>query len=67
MGDVKVTTIGLYIVQVDLENNFIMVKGSVAGAPGGLVIIQKSKRDKKVKLTQKNIEDKKGKKPTVKK
>ncbi len=67
MGDAKVTSIGLYIVQVDLENNFIMVKGSVAGAPGGLVIIQKSKRDKKVKLTQKNIEDKKGKKPTVKK
>lgn len=67
MGNVKVTSIGLYIVQVDLEHNLLMVKGSVSGAPGGLVVIKKSTRDKKVKLTQKNIEEKKGKKPSTKK
>ncbi|MFH1287920.1 MAG: 50S ribosomal protein L3 [bacterium] len=67
MGDAKVTTIGLYIVNVDADNNLIMVKGSIAGAPGGLIVIQKSKRNKRVKIIQKAIEDKKGKRPTAKK
>lgn len=67
MGDVRVTAIGLFVVDVDPEKNLIMVKGSIAGAPGGLVVVQKSKRNKRVKITQKIIEEKKGKKPTVKK
>ncbi|MEW6088516.1 MAG: 50S ribosomal protein L3 [bacterium] len=67
MGDAKVTSIGLYVAQVDPGNNFLMVKGAVAGAPGGLVVVEKSKRNKRVKVTQKVAEEKKGKKPSVKK
>lgn len=67
MGNVRVTAIGLFVVDVDPEKNLMMVKGSIAGAPGGLVVVQKSKRNKRVKITQKVVEEKKGKKPSVKK
>lgn len=39
MGNERVTTQGLEIVQVDLENNLLLIKGAVPGATGADVII----------------------------
>lgn len=39
MGAEKVTTQNLQIVRVDLENNLLLIRGSVPGATGGDVII----------------------------
>jgi large subunit ribosomal protein L3 len=39
MGDVRVTTQNLEVVAVDLEENLILVKGSVPGAKSGWVLI----------------------------
>lgn len=40
MGNVKVTTQNLQIVKVDAERNLLLIKGSVPGAKGGLVIVR---------------------------
>ncbi len=40
MGGAKITTANLEIVDIDSENNFLFIKGSVAGANGGLVFIK---------------------------
>lgn len=40
MGNVQVTTRGLTVVDVDSESNLLVLKGSVPGAPGGLVVIR---------------------------
>lgn len=42
MGNVRVTTQSLAVVQVDKENHVILVKGSVPGPKNGIVVIQKS-------------------------
>jgi large subunit ribosomal protein L3 len=42
MGDARVTTKGLKIMLVDADRNLLVVKGSVPGAPGGLVIVRGS-------------------------
>ncbi|MGB4247259.1 MAG: 50S ribosomal protein L3 [Pseudohongiellaceae bacterium] len=42
MGDVRVTTQSLEIVQVDVENNLLLVKGALPGATGSNVIIRPS-------------------------
>ena len=47
MGSVKVTTQNLTIVKVDAERNLILVKGSVPGAKGGLVIIRDAVKNNK--------------------
>jgi large subunit ribosomal protein L3 len=39
MGDVRVTTQNLEVVAVDLEDNLILVKGSVPGAQNGWVLV----------------------------
>ena len=39
MGSERVTTQGLEVVKIDLENNLILIKGSVPGATGADVII----------------------------
>lgn len=44
MGDETVTQKGLKVFKVDAERNLIMVDGSVAGAKGSLVIINKVAR-----------------------
>ena len=41
MGSTRVTTKGLEVVQIDAEQNLILVKGSVPGARGSLVLIRK--------------------------
>jgi large subunit ribosomal protein L3 len=39
-GGIKVTTLNLEVVEADAERDLILVKGSVPGATGGLVIIR---------------------------
>lgn len=46
MGDARVTARGLTIAKVDAENNLIMVRGSVPGPNGGLVVVKKSEKQK---------------------
>ncbi len=43
MGNARVTVRGLTVARVDTENNLLMVKGSVPGANGSLVVVKKSK------------------------
>ena len=42
MGDATVTLKGLTVARVDVENNLLMVRGSVPGANGSVVIVKKS-------------------------
>lgn len=44
MGTDRVTQTGLKVVQVDAERNLILVSGSVPGANGALVTVNRSKR-----------------------
>ncbi len=47
MGDDRVTASGLTVARVDAEDNLIMVRGSVPGPNGGLVVVKKSERSRK--------------------
>ncbi len=49
MGSVKRTVQNLEIVKIDLENNYIMVKGNVPGAKGSFVIIKTAVKKPNVK------------------
>jgi large subunit ribosomal protein L3 len=42
MGGERVTTRNLKVVSVDAENNLLVVRGSVPGAPGGYVVVRKA-------------------------
>ena len=42
MGGDRVTTRNLRVVQVDAENNLLVVRGAVPGAPGGYLVLRKS-------------------------
>jgi large subunit ribosomal protein L3 len=42
MGNKKVTVQSLSVVKVDVDNNLLLVKGSVPGAVGSLVSVKKS-------------------------
>src|SRR5690349_18511064 len=44
MGNAKVTVRNLEIVDVDLEDNVLVVKGAVPGPNGGYVVVWRSKR-----------------------
>jgi large subunit ribosomal protein L3 len=44
MGSVRVTTQGLEVVEVRVDENLIFVRGAVPGARGSLVTIKKSKK-----------------------
>jgi large subunit ribosomal protein L3 len=44
MGDVRVTIQRLKLAAVDLENNLILIRGSVPGGKRGIVLIKKSKK-----------------------
>ena len=47
MGNAKVTTQNLQIVKVDAERNLLLIKGSVPGAKGGLLIIRNACKSSK--------------------
>ena len=40
MGNVQKTTLSLEVVRVDTENNLLLIKGAVPGAPGSSVIVR---------------------------
>ncbi len=42
MGGDRVTTRNLKVVQIDAEQNLLIVRGAVPGAPGGYVIVRKA-------------------------
>ena len=44
MGTDQVTVRNLEIIDVDLEDNVIMVKGAVPGPNGGYVVVRRAKR-----------------------
>jgi large subunit ribosomal protein L3 len=43
-GNVRRTARNLKVVQVDLENNLLLVRGAVPGPNGGLVMIQQTNK-----------------------
>ena len=60
MGGDRITVRNLKVAKVDAENNLLIVRGSVPGAPTGYVLIRKATTAKKVKVAQ--VEKPKGKK-----
>ena len=42
MGGDRVTTRNLKIVQIDAENNLLLVRGAVPGAPGTYIVVRKA-------------------------
>jgi len=46
MGDARVTVINLEVYEADPARNLLLVKGAVPGMTNGLVMIEKSKREK---------------------
>jgi large subunit ribosomal protein L3 len=42
MGGARVTTRNLKVVQIDAENNLILLRGAVPGAPGTYIIVRKA-------------------------
>lgn len=42
MGNARVTTKGLEVIDVRAQDNILLVKGAVPGSPGGLLIINKA-------------------------
>jgi large subunit ribosomal protein L3 len=44
MGDDRVTIKGLTVARVDVENNLLMVRGSVPGANGSVVVVKKANK-----------------------
>ena len=49
MGSAQVTTQGLEVVKVDIENNLLLIKGAVPGATGADVIISPTIKAKSLK------------------
>ena len=47
MGNEQVTTLNLEVVQADLERNLLLVKGSVPGPNGGVVVVRNAVKGKK--------------------
>lgn len=47
MGHEQVTTLNLVVVQADLERNLLLVKGSVPGPNGGVVIVRNAVKSAK--------------------
>jgi large subunit ribosomal protein L3 len=44
MGNVRVTTIGMRVADVDVEQDLIMINGSIPGHRSGIVVVRKSHR-----------------------
>ena len=60
MGGDRVTVRNLKIAKVDLENNLLILRGAVPGAPDSYIMIRKATTAKKIKVAQ--VEKPKGKK-----
>jgi large subunit ribosomal protein L3 len=60
MGSDRVTQRNLKIVRVDAENNLVLVRGAIPGAPGGILVLRKAVAPHPVRIPQ--VEKPKGKK-----
>jgi len=60
MGGDRVTVRNLRVAKVDPENNLLIIRGAIPGAPTGYVLIRKAVAAKKIKVAQ--VEKPKGKK-----
>jgi large subunit ribosomal protein L3 len=60
MGGDRITVRNVRIAKVDAENNLLIVRGAIPGAPAGYVLIRKAVAAKKLKVAQ--VEKPKGKK-----
>jgi large subunit ribosomal protein L3 len=60
MGGDRVTVRNLRVAKVDAENNLLIVRGAIPGAPTGYVLIRKAIAAKRLKVAQ--VEKPKGKK-----
>jgi large subunit ribosomal protein L3 len=60
MGGDRVTVPNLLVVKVDAENNLLIVRGAIPGAPSGYVLVRKAVAAKRLKVAQ--VEKPKGKK-----
>ena len=47
LGSARVTVSNLEVIEADLDRNLLFIKGAVPGMTNGLVLVQKSKREKK--------------------
>jgi ribosomal protein L3 len=52
MGGDQVTTRNLRIVQVDTDNNLLLIRGAVPGAPGTYIVVRKAIAAKKEVVPQ---------------
>ncbi len=46
MGNARVTTIGLEVVEIDAQRGLLLIKGAVPGPNGGYLVIRRSYKDK---------------------
>jgi large subunit ribosomal protein L3 len=60
MGGDRITVRNLRVAKVDAENNLLIIRGAIPGAPAGYVLIRKAIAAKKLKVAQ--VEKPKGKK-----
>jgi len=60
MGGDRITVRNLRVAKVDAENNLLIVRGAIPGAPSGYVLIRKAIAPKRIKVAQ--VEKPKGKK-----
>jgi large subunit ribosomal protein L3 len=60
MGGDRITVRNLRVVKVDPENNLLILRGAIPGAPTGYVLIRKAVAAKRIKVAQ--VEKPKGKK-----
>jgi large subunit ribosomal protein L3 len=52
MGGDRVTVRNLKVVQVDAENNLLVLRGAIPGAPGTIVLVRKALTAKKIAAPQ---------------
>lgn len=52
MGGDRVTVRNLMVVQVDTENNLLVLRGAIPGAPGSIIVVRKALTAKKVAAPQ---------------
>ena len=60
MGGDRITVRNVRVAKIDAENNLLIVRGAIPGAPTGYVVIRKAVAAKKLKVAQ--VEKPKGKK-----
>ena len=63
MGDARVTTQGLRVMEIDIENNLVLIKGAVPGGKNALLMINRSKKRAFQPLGEKIVSEAKKRNP----